>query len=138
MKPAVQQAVGQLVEGLPDANVTAEDDPDGGAYVLVEDIDLGPAFAPRRSWIAFQITWTYPEADVYPHFIDAKVKYVGEGPTPNQHPDGNLPTSMTRAGTAPGFEKPAIQVSRRSNRRNPKTDSALAKLLRVLEFLRSR
>ena len=70
MKEAVQKALNELVEGLPDAKVTAENDPDGGAYVLVDDVDLGPAFRPRRSWIAFQITWTYPESDVYPHFIE--------------------------------------------------------------------
>jgi len=38
----------------------------------------------------------------------------------------------------PGFELPAIQVSRRSNHRRAETDSALQKLLRILEFLRSR
>jgi hypothetical protein len=138
MKEAVQKAVDELVEGLPNATVTAKDDGSGGAYVLIEDVDLGPAFEPRSSWIIFQITYVYPDSDVYPHFINPEICYVERGPVPNQHVDGNLPLAMTRGATAPGFERAAIQVSRRSNRRNALTDSALGKLLRVLEFTRSR
>lgn len=137
MKKFVQTAIKELEDGLPDAKVTARDDGDGGAHVLVEDVDFGEAFAPRKSWIGFHVTWS-PDADVYPHFIDPAVQYVGSGATPNQHPDGNLPAAMTRGMSLPGFDKPAIQVSQRSNRRNAETDSALQKLLRVLKFLRTR
>jgi hypothetical protein len=75
---------------------------------------------------------------VYPHFIDPGASYVGSGPVPNQHADGDLPTSMTRGMTMPGFEVPAIQVSRRSSRRNAEIDTPLQKLLRIIEFLRTR
>jgi hypothetical protein len=138
MKPAVEEAVDELVAGLPDAKLETLPDANGGAYVRVSDVDLGPRFAPRRSWIAFQITWTCPDADVYPHFICPDVRYVGEGETPSQHEDGDLPASMTRGAKAPGFEEPAVQISRRSNRRNPETDTPLQKLLRVLDWVRSR
>ncbi len=137
MKEGVEAAIEELEEGFPGAKVTAKDDESGGAFVLVEDVDYGGAFAPRRSWIGFHVTYN-PDADVYPHFIDPEVKYVGAGKTPHQHADGNLPAAMTRGMAVPGFDKPAIQVSRRSNRRNAETDSPLQKLLRVLEFLRSR
>ena len=138
MKPAVEQAieeiklagVGTQVESMPDA--------DGGAYVRVDEIDIGENLTPSTTWIAFQIVWTYPDADCYPHFIDPSIIYVGSGSAPNQHADGNLPTSMTRGATVPGFEGSAIQVSRRSNRRNAETDTALHKLLRIIEFLRTR
>jgi hypothetical protein len=138
MKPEVEKALEELATGLPGAKIESKEDPDGGAFVLLDGIDIGSSFEPASSWIAFHITFSYPDADVYPHFIDQLVKYVGDGPTPNEHPDGNLPNSMTRGATAPGFERPAIQVSRSSKRRNAETDSALQKLLRVIEFLRSR
>src|SRR5690348_209810 len=109
MKTAVAEAVDELVAGLPQATVETKDDPDGGTYVLVDEVTLGPSFDPPSSWISFQITWAYPDADVYPHFIDSKVRYVGDGPAPNQSPEGNLPTAMSRGAKAPGFEKPAIQ-----------------------------
>jgi hypothetical protein len=139
MKAGVEKALEELTAGLPEkATLEIKEDSDGGAYVLVDGVEIGACFNPSTSWIAFHITWSYPDADVYPHFIDADVQYVGGQAKPNQHADGSLPAAMTRNATAPGFERPAIQVSRRSNRRNPATDSALQKLLRVLDFLRSR
>src|SRR5882724_5723924 len=123
MKPTVEKAVEELIAGSPGAGVRFKEDDDGGAFVLAESIDIGEGFAPSVSWIGFHITWPYPDADVYPHFIDAGVRYVGKREAPNQHPDGNLPTSMTRGSfLAPGFELPAIQISRRSNRRDAETD----------------
>jgi len=119
-------------------NVKVLEDGSGGAYVIVEGVDLGETFSPSETWIGFQIVWSCPEPDVYPHFIDASLRYVGTGATPNQHIDGNLPTTMARSGVMPGFDLPAIVVSRRSNRHNPDTDTPLTKLLRVLTFLRSR
>lgn len=138
MKPGVEKAVEELIDGAP-GTVQFKEDGDGGAFVLVETIDIGDQFAPRVTWVGFHITWPYPDADVYPHFIDAGVRYVGSCSAPNQHPEGDLPAAMSRGNfEAPGFKLPAIQVSRRSNRRNAETDTALEKLLRIIEFLRTR
>jgi hypothetical protein len=138
MKPDVARAVEELREGFPGHDMHVTEDADGGAVVIVDSIEIGDSFAPSAAWIGFHITWPYPDSDVYPHFIDPNVRYVGGRDAPNKHADGDLPTSMTRGAALPGFDIPAIQVSRRSNRRNPTTDSALQKLLRVIEFLRSR
>jgi hypothetical protein len=138
MKPEIEQGINELRLGLPGKAVRVKEDPDGGAFVIVEGLCIGSGFEPASSWVGFHMTFPYPDADVYPHFIDPAVRYTGSGPAPNQHPDGNLPTSLSRGTTMSGFEIPAIQVSRRSNRRNADTDTALHKLLRVLEFLRTR
>lgn len=138
MKAHVKKAVAQIREGMPGHDVRVKEDADGGAFVIVEGIDIGESYAPSVSWIGFHITWPYPDADVYPHFIDPGVRYVGEGAAPNAHPEGDMPTSLTRGAAMPGFETAAIQVSRRSNRWNPASDTALLKLLRVIDFLRSR
>jgi len=138
MKAAVEAAIAELRAGLPDLTVRDLADPDGGAFVIVDDVDIGAGFSPSISWIGFQITWTYPDSDVYPHFIDPGVRYVGGGDAPVEHAEGNLPTAMSRGAKMPGFELPAIQVSQRSNRRNADTDTSLCKLLRIIEFLRTR
>jgi hypothetical protein len=138
VKPEVEEAVEEIRQSGVGAHTGFTPDADGGAFVLVDGVEIGEAFSPSVTSITFQIVWTYPDSDCYPHFIDAGITYIGTGPTPNQHVDGNLPTSMTRGATAPGFGQAAIQVSRRSNRRNAENDSALQKLLRVIEFLRSR
>ena len=138
MKPAVEAAIGEIRDGLPRHEVRVKPDSDGGAYIVVAGLDIGDCFAPPESWIGFQIAWMCPEADTYPHFIDPAVRYIGQREAPNQYPEGNLPKSMTRNATMPGFDLTAIQVSRRSNRRNAETDSPLQKLLRVIQFLGSR
>jgi hypothetical protein len=138
MKAEVEQGIEELRRGLPSHTVRVTEDPDGGAFVIVDSLCIGSAFEPNSSWVGFHITFPYPDADVYPHFIDPVVRYTGAGEAPNQHPDGDLPTSLSRGATMPGFEVAAIQVSRRSNRRDADTDTALYKLLRVLEFLRTR
>jgi hypothetical protein len=138
MKPDVATAIQELRDGLPGHNVRTQDDGVGGAFVIVDDLDIGDSFAPPVSWLGFHITFGYPEASVYPHFMDARVRYVGEGETPNAHADGNLPAAMSRGATMAGFDLPAVQISRKSNHSNPETDSALQKLLRILEFLKSR
>ena len=137
MKPEVTKAVEELERGAPGTGIRSEEDGNGGAYVIVDGVDIGSSFEPATSWIGFHITWSYPDADVYPHFIDPGLRYVGTGEAPNQYPDGSLPTSMTRGATMPGFQLAAIQVSRRSTRRNAESDSALGKLLRVVHFLRT-
>lgn len=137
MTDAVAQAIAQLGVAFPDCSVTHEEDGDGGAYVIIDGVDIGESFAPRITWIGFRITYPYPESDVYPLFIDATATYHGDRPTPNQHADGNLPVPMTRGAEMPGFKKAAVQVSRRSNRRDANTDTAAHKVLRVLDVLRS-
>jgi hypothetical protein len=138
MKPAVARAIEELTAGAPGGEVRALPDVDGGAFVIVDGIEIGSCFDPATSWIGFHLTWPYPDADVYPHFIDAGIRYVGSGKAPNEHPDGNLPTSLTRGAEMPGFDLKAIQVSRRSNHRAADTDTALRKLLRIVDFLKTR
>lgn len=138
MKTDVETAIAQLRCGLPGHAIRVKEDNDGGAFVVIDDLGIGANFDPSRSWIGFHITFPYPDADVYPHFLDAAVRYVGSAPTPNTHPDGDLPTPLTRGAQMPGFDLPAIQVSRKSNHRNPDDDTALHKLLRILDFLRHR
>lgn len=138
MKDEVADAIKELEAGAPGTGVRWKEDDSGGAYVIVDGIDVGTSFSPATAWIGFHVTWACRDADVYPHFIAPEVTYVGNGDAPNQHPEGNLPTSMTRGATMPGFELPAIQISRRSNRRDAETDSPLQKLLRIVQFLRTR
>ncbi len=138
MKPEVETAIGQLEAAEMGSAVRILEDPDGGAYVVLDDVTVGDHFVPSSSWIGFHIAWSYPDADVYPHFANPDLRYVGSGPAPNQYSEGNLPTGITRGATMPGFNIRAIQISRRSNRRDAETDSALLKLIRVVDFLESR
>jgi hypothetical protein len=92
--------------------------------VTLHDLPLGDPYEQANTWVGFQITHTY--ADVYPHFI--------------RHDIGRCDGKPLGAGTSmANFRgQPAIQISRRSNRLDPATDTALSKLLKVLQWLKSR
>jgi len=126
MTPAVAEAIEELKAAWPDATVTFHEDGSGGAHVIVEPIDPGFPYTQRETWIGFQITFQYPYADVYPHFVRPDLT----------RSDGN---ALGEAMTAASFEgRPAIQISRRSNHLDPTIDTAVLKLTKVVEWLRHR
>jgi hypothetical protein len=119
----VAAAVEEIRQNWPDATVAATDDGHGGAIVLVESVDPGPIYAQRETWIGFHVTFQYPYSDVYPHFVRGDL----------QRTDGR---ALGEGMTATQYEgRPAVQVSRRSNHLNPATDTALIKLLKVLDWM---
>ncbi len=108
---AVTGAVQEVQETFAESAVTVTATGDGGAWVVIDPIPLSSTYAQDSSWIAFLITFAYPEADVYPHFVRPDLKRtdgaaLGEG--------GFSPT--TWGGPAGG--EPGMQLSRRSNRLN--------------------
>ena len=122
--PAVAKAIEEICCTFDQCAVEAEPDGSGGAVVVVRGIPMGCPYAQAKAWIGFQITFQYPHADVYPHFTNADLA----------RSDGN--------GLGGGFGsaafrgQPAIQVSRRSNRLNPGTDTAALKLLKVIRWMK--
>jgi hypothetical protein len=125
MKKEVATAIEEIRLAFSGKELVIAEDSEGGARVIVEEIELGPPFQQPQSWFGFYITCSYPYADVYPHFVRADLSLV------SGHPLGE--------GTSAGqnfLGRAAIQLSRRSNRLNPKTDTAALKLLKVIEWLR--
>ncbi|PZE40798.1 hypothetical protein DEJ21_00760 [Curtobacterium sp. MCSS17_006] len=115
----------ELEQTFLDAKVTFESDGQGGAWVRIDPVSLGPAYQEERSWIAFQITYPYPEADVYPLFI-----------RPDLHRrDGAAHGIAFQNVTWGPHGEPGTQLSRRSNRLNPAVDTAATKVLKVLRWL---
>ena len=122
--PPVAKAIDDIRSTFDPYPVEAEADGSGGAFVLVRNIPLGPPYQQADIWIGFQITFQYPYADVYPHFTDPNLARA----------DGaDLGSGF---GSAQFRNEPAIQMSRRSNRLNPATDTAALKLLKVIQWLR--
>lgn len=127
MNPAIAAAIGDLARSFSDSRTSYIDDRQGGAWVLVEDVDVGPAFTPRTTWVGFVISPLYPRADVYPHFIRPDLTRTDGAP---------LTAPLNPGQSMPGFNRPAIMVSRRSNRWDPARDTAALKLHRVLLWFR--
>ncbi len=127
VKEPVGQAIDEIRKAFPDIEVNVREDGEGGVYVVLETIELGEAFRPAATWVGFRITFQYPYADCYPHYVRGDLTRTS----------GVL---LAGGGIQPGqaFEnRPAIQLSRRSTRLNPQTDTALLKLEKVLLWFRS-
>ena len=133
--PEVEAAIQEITEGYADADVSAVPDGQGGAYVTVDPVNFGSQYTPSAGWIKFNITFQYPTADVYPHFIPPEIVRKDGVVIPGQ-PLGEATSLGTCAYSGVGV--PAIQISRRSNGLNPATDTAALTLEKVLVWLRSR
>ncbi|OEJ61084.1 hypothetical protein BGM19_26790 [Streptomyces agglomeratus] len=126
MIPLVTRAIDEVRAAFPDAEINVREEPDGGAVVFLESVDPGAQYQQRETWIGFRITFQYPYSDVYPHFVRGDLSRL----------DGAV---LGEGMTVTTFEeRPAVQISRRSNRLNPATDTAVIKLHKVLTWLRSR
>ena len=122
----IAEAIEELRETFPEATVTFEGDGTGGAWGTVDPVDLGPAYAPVTSWISFQLTYPYPESDVYPLFVTPDLRRADGTPLGEGFQSAATWGSDAQAGT---------QLSRRSNRLDPAIDTAATKVLKVLRWL---
>ena len=126
MTPEVVAAVDEINVAFAPSAVTVEPDGDGGAFVVVESVPLGDLYVAADTWLGFQITFQYPLSDVYPHFVRGDLARVDGGPL------GEATSPV------PWRDRSAIQLSRRSNRLNQATDTAVLKALKVMTWLNSR
>lgn len=129
MTPEVEQAIAELERAFPDHRVRVLEEPQGGAYVRVEDLELGDGYVPPTSWIGFLIPYDYPRSQVYPFFLRPDLARANGQP---------FQPPINAGQTMPGFDEPAVMASRSSQRWNPARDTAALKLMRVLEWLRER
>jgi hypothetical protein len=67
LKPAVSKAIEELKAQF-DGRVKVTETGDGGAYVVVDDVELGAPYEQDKTWFGFTLTAVYPYADIYPHF----------------------------------------------------------------------
>lgn len=125
MTPEIEQAIAEIQQAFPGHSVEVETEAQGGANVIVHKLLIGKQYVPSSSWVGFAISFQYPYADVYPHYIDAGLRRV----------DGLVQGAGFSSAT--WRDQQVIQVSRRSNRWNAAIDTAATKLTKVLTWLRN-
>ena len=127
MTPIVERAIRELQATFEPSRLVIEDDGTGGVRVIVEETALSPVYKQPTTWIGGHVMAQTPYSDVYPLFVRGDLERVdgralGEG-----------------FGTGQMFmNRPAVQVSRRSNGRDPTIEMPVLKFLKVLEWLRTR
>ena len=124
MKQDVASGIEELKQAFPSSEVCSREDGSGGAYVVVEDVDIGDRYRPSSTWLGGHIPALYPYADIYPLFIGGNVCRA----------DGVAFERPVTAG-AQFFDRPALQVSRRNNHTQNYPQTAVAKFVKVLHFL---
>ena len=125
---AVAGAIAELHDAFPDASVAATEDGQGGAVIVIDAVPLGAPYIQEATWVGFTIPFNYPFADVYPFFV--------RGDLARQDGEPLGPGTSTVAFDGRPNEG-AVQLSRSSPRRDAAIDTALRKLLRVLDWVRS-
>ena len=126
MTPEVQGAIREIATAYPKCALESADDGNGGAFVTLKDVPIAGPYEQDTSWFGFHITHTYPYADIYPHFV--------------RHDLSRRDKKALGAALSIGTfrNQPAVQISRRANRHNAATDTALLKLQKVIKWLISR
>ena len=121
MTPEVGEAIREIAEAYPMSDLETADDGQGGAFVTVKRVPVEGPYVQNTTWFGFHITHTYPYADVYPHFVRHDLLRW----------DGKPLGDATSMGSF--RNQSAIQLSRRANRHNAATDTALLKVQKVLK-----
>lgn len=124
MKQHVAKAIDELGRAFPSSSISTREDGKGGAYVIVEAVLVGPKYEPSSTWLGGHITALYPYADIYPLFIGNNVHRVDE-----------VAFQPPITSGAQFEQRPALQVSRRNNHTQNFPQTAVAKFLKVLDFL---
>lgn len=122
---SVAAAVENLRACFPDSEIRIEADGSGGARVAVEDVTLGPPYLQASTWLAGHLVPQLPYADIYPLFVRGDLVRADARPL-----GGGLSNGHMFLGRS------AVQVSRRSARRDPTIELAGHKFLKVIEWLR--
>jgi hypothetical protein len=128
--PEIQVALDELRATFPDSLVTFEESGDGGAWVRIEPVDLGPAYTQSTSWIAFHLPYVYPESDIYPMFVRPDLARFDGQPLGDGFAQ---PVGCGVTGSVQG-----TQLSRRTAILEPETNTAVGKVLKVLRWVRTR
>jgi len=124
MKIEVSAGIEELKRQFSASTLAVREDGQGGAYVVMEPVELGPKFQPASTWLGFHIPPQYPYADIYPVFIGGNVARAEGVPFAAPVTPGHI------------FEgRPAIQVSRRNSAAQSGLQRVGAKILKVLDFL---
>jgi len=123
----VQRAVDEVCRTFDGHPVATAADGSGGAFVVIAGLALSDLYAQDTTWLGFQVSYLYPATDVYPHYV-----------RPDLARRDTAQLGIGFSATTWGYDsRMAIQVSRRSNRWDPRVDTAALKAVKVLAWVNS-
>lgn len=126
MNPLVEKALEEIRVRFSPEEFVVEPDEQGGARIRFGPVALSSSFVQETTWLAGHLPPQIPYADVYPIFVRGDLARKDgaalKAPvTPNHAFMGQL----------------SVQVSRRSNKRDPAVETPALKFAKVLAWLNS-
>lgn len=131
MKEVVQAALADINTAY-GKGVRVVPDEQGGAWIEIPEVDLGATYREPASFVICLLPFNLPNADVYPLFVRhdlARADGSGLG-------EGFAATPLSWPGEP--NQRPVIQVSRRTRRSDFTRQTALQKIDKVLDWIRTR
>jgi Prokaryotic E2 family E len=120
MSAVIADAVARAISELEEDYVTdVVQTGDGGAFVTLHDVDIGPHWVPATVDIETLIPFNYPFAAIYPFYTSEALQRVDSGAWPNA-----LQRVEWRA-------RRVVQISLRANRWDPNVDTARGAIAQV-------
>lgn len=122
----VKNAIEELEATFIGSSITLSPDGSGGARVIIEHVPLSNIYHAPETWIGGHLVALLPYADVYPLFVRGDLQRVDGKP---------LGTGLAIGHVFEGRQ--AVQVSRRSNKRDATIETVGMKFLKVLTWLQT-
>jgi hypothetical protein len=119
--PDVAEGIDQLEEAFP-GQVFHEPDGSGGAYITIEDLELGSGWNVSAASISFHLPYNYPAAAPYPFYLPGDTS-----------PHGAWPQVLQQVSWR---GRQVVQVSLRHNNWDPHRDTAVGSVMQVRNRLR--
>jgi hypothetical protein len=132
LKSAVDSALEQLRTAYGEDRVLAVGDGQGGAWVELVDVELSGTYVQSTTFVVFLLPFNLPGADIYPMFVRDDLTRRDDAP----FGDGVQRTTLSWPGQPP--QRPVIQISRRTRGGAFTAQTAVQKVEKVLEWLRTR
>lgn len=133
---ALKQAVGcgaaEIMTAYGSGRVRVVEDGQGGAWVEVTGLDPGKSYEQTETFLVCLLPFNLPNADIYPMFVRHDLSRTDGGSLG----EGFQSTSLTWPGDSQA--RPVVQLSRRTRNNAFTAQTAVQKLEKVLEWLRTR
>lgn len=132
LKAGVAKAIGEVRAHYAHLEVQVFPSPCGGAFVVVEDVPLGPPYAQETTWVGFFLSSACPDDDTYPFYVRSDLSRIdGAELRPPIHVGRNFPEVPS-----PMPQRSAVMVSRRQrNQSSWVHESPLLKLRTILKWM---
>lgn len=132
VKDAPATALADIVSAYGKDNARAVPDGQGGVWIEIADVPLGPPYAQTSTFVICLLPFSLPAADVYPLFIRNDLSRTDGGGLG----EGLSSTSVSWPGDPQ--PRPVVQVSRRTRGNAFTLQTPRQKIEKVLDWLRSR